>query len=71
MELKGAVKMTVDYSDGSQTVVNYNPITSEQETGTNAPAPEVVEAVETPVEVVTEVTTEADVEVVSDETEEA
>ena len=28
-DLKGAVKMTIDYSDGSQTIVNYNPMGEE------------------------------------------
>lgn len=54
MELKGAVKMTVEYSDGTKTVVNYNPITAEP-----TDTPFVAEAVEAPAEVVEEVAEES------------
>lgn len=52
--LKGAVRMTIDYSDGSKTVVNYNPISGEETeklelTANKSPMEEEVQ-VEVPVE---------------------
>ncbi len=64
-DLKGATRMTIDYSDGSQTVVNYNPISGEQtekvELSANESSMEEEVKIEAPVEeaVVEETTEEA------------